>query len=446
MNYRSRKLIALTAVAATAALVLAGCSGSSSGSQKPDEKAPSHLSGTVSLWHYFSDREAKAMQSVVDDFEKANPDVTVKVHSGQSDDKMSKVIASGGDLDVAISSGTDDLGAFCGSGSFRDLGPYMKRDNVEASQFLKIPYGYSSFEGKQCSLPMLSDTYGLYYNTDLLKAAGYTEAPKTLSELQSMALKLTTYNADGSIKTLGFNPLMGFYENQAAQWSFITGATWMKDGKSTIADDPAWNQLMTWQKGLVDKIGYDKLKKFTAGLGDEWSGDQAFQTGQVAMMLDGEWRVAFIEDGKPDLPYGTAPFPTGDKQTDLYGGGYSSGDIVGIAKTSKQPELAWALTKYLTTDTDALVKMANEIKNIPTTTAALNSPKLKLTPQFKTFFDIAASQHVFTLPTTVIGSANQTTMDKYWDSYQQGKGGNLESGLKGVDKDINNAISLSKGP
>jgi hypothetical protein len=37
-------------------------------------------------------------------------------------------------------------------------------------------------------------------------------------------------------------------------------------------------------------------------------------------------------------------------------------------------------------------------------------------------------------------------MDKYWDSYQQGKGGNLESGLKGVDKDINNAISLSKGP
>ena len=32
-------------------------------------------------------------------------------------------------------------------------------------------------------------------------------------------MKLTTFNADGSIKTLGFNPLMDWYENQASQYS-----------------------------------------------------------------------------------------------------------------------------------------------------------------------------------------------------------------------------------
>jgi multiple sugar transport system substrate-binding protein len=447
MRHHHRSLVAATAAATIAALALAGCSGDAGGSGSDvGSAAPDHLSGTVSLWHYFTDREAKVVQSVVDGFEKANPDVKVKVHTGQEDDKITKVIASGGDLDVAISSGTDNLGAFCSSGSFIDMGPYIKRDDIAKAQILSVPLDYTKFDGKQCALPMMSDVYGLYYNTDLLKAAGYDSPPKTLSELADMAVKLTTYNDDGSIKTLGFDPLMGFYENQSAQWSFITGASWMKDGKSAIADDPAWKELMTWQKGLVDKIGYDKLKAFTAGLGDEWSADQAFETGQVAMMLDGEWRVAFISDQKPDLNYATAPFPTGDNNTDSYGGGYTSGTIVGISKNSKNKELAWALVKYLTTNTSALVTLANELNNVPTTKAALTSPDLKLPSQFQTFLDIAKSSHVVSLPNTVIGSANQTTMDTYWQSYQAGGGSGLDAGLKKVDEDINNALSLSEGP
>ena len=44
-----------------------------------------------------------------------------------------------------------------------------------------------------------------------------------------MALKLTTYNADGSIKTLGFNPLMGYYENSRRRTGRPSaGATWLK--------------------------------------------------------------------------------------------------------------------------------------------------------------------------------------------------------------------------
>ena len=40
----------------------------------------------------------------------------------------------------------------------------------------------------------------------------------------------------------------------------------------------------------------------------------------------------------------------------LYGAGYVTGNIVGISKGSKNPEAAWELLKYLTTDTDALVE------------------------------------------------------------------------------------------
>ncbi|MEP6842199.1 MAG: extracellular solute-binding protein [Pseudolysinimonas sp.] len=445
MIKRPRTIVALTALVAASAMTLTGCAGGGSGSQGPDAKAPTHLSGTISVWNYLSDREAKDFHSVVAGFTKANPDVKVVFHDNQSDDQITKVISSGGDIDVAISSGADDIGAFCGSGAFRDLGPYMKRDNVSPAQFLAIPLAYSAFEGKQCSLPILSDTYGLYYNTALLSAAGYTEPPKTLSELEAMALKLTTYNADGSIKTLGFNPMMGFYENQAAQWSPSTGATWMTGDKSTIAGSPAWTELMTWQKSFVDTIGYAKLKAFTSGLGDEFSANQAFQSGQLAMNFDGEWRVAFIQSQKPDLKYGTAPFPVGDQHSSLYGGGYTAGDIIGISKTSKNPEVAWALTNYLATNTEAIVKFANLLKNIPATKAAAASPDLEMTPQFKTFFDIAQSPSVMSLPNTPIGTANQTVMEHYWEKYQSGSGGDLAAGLKKVDTDINNQIALSAG-
>src|SRR5207247_9249962 len=77
-------------------------------------------------------------------------------------------------------------------------------------------FSYTSFEGKQCALPMLTDAYGLYYNTDLLKKHGISAPPKTTAELADMAKKLTEYNPDGSIKVAGFMPLVGFYGSTTA--------------------------------------------------------------------------------------------------------------------------------------------------------------------------------------------------------------------------------------
>jgi multiple sugar transport system substrate-binding protein len=445
MKHTARRLVAATALLAATTL-LAACSGGG-GNTTIDKTAPAKLTGTVSLWHFFSDREAKVIQSVVDDFEKANPGVKVTVHSGQDDDKLQKAISAGTGVDVGISYSTDIVGSFCSSGAFRDLGPYIARDKVDLSQFTDTVRSYTEYKKTRCALPVLADVYGLYYNKKLLADAGYTAAPTSLEELETMAMKMTTYNADGSIKTLGFDPLMGFYENSAAHWGPSTGAQWLKpDGNSAIGTDDAWNQIMTWQKAFVDTIGYDKLQKFTAGLGQEFSADNAFQKGKIAMNLDGEYRTAFIDDQTPDLDYGTAPFPAAADHSDLNGGGYITGNIGGISKGSQNPELAWALLKYLTTDTDAVVKLANGLKNAPTTSDALNSPKLEVTPQFKTFLDIMSSPNSTTTPPSPVGAGYQQSLEDYWLKYQQGKGGELAAGLTKVDTDVDNSLSLVSGP
>jgi len=441
----NRRIAAVTAALAATAM-LAACSGGG-GSDSIDKTTPTHLSGSVSLWHFFTDREAKVIQSVVDDFEKANPDVKVTVHSGQDDDKLQKAISAGNNVDVGISYSTDIVGSFCSSGAFRDLGPYIARDKIDLSQFSDTVRSYTEYKGKRCSMPVLADVYGLYYNKKELADAGFTAPPKSLDELESMALKLTTYNADGSIKQLGFDPLMGFYENSASHWGPSTGAQWLKpDGKSAIGGDAGWTEIMTWQKAFVDKIGYDKLQAFTAGLGQEFSADNAFQTGQVAMNLDGEYRTAFIADQTPDLDYGTAPFPSASDHSDLQGGGYVTGNIGGISKGSKNPELAWALLKYLTTNTDAVVKLANGLKNAPTTSGALASPKLDLGAQFGTFLDIMSNPKSTTTPPSPVGAGYQQSLEDYWLKYQQGKGGDLAAGLAGVSKDVDNSLSLVSGP
>jgi len=438
-----RRIVTATAVAATGALVMAGCSSGSSAASI-DKTAPKELKGTVSLWHFFTGREAGVVKSAVDGFEKANPGVTVDIHAGQDDEKLQKAISSGQNIDVGLSYSTAIVGSFCSSGAFRDLTPYIKRDKVDLSDIPKAVQGYTAYKGKRCTLPALADVSALMYNKAAFAKAGITTPPKTLDELKADGLKLTTYNADGSIKQLGFNPLIDFYENSPEHFAPMINGTWLDEkGNSEIGTSADWKQLITWQKGYVDAIGYDKLKAFTSGLGQEFAADNAFQTGQVAMQIDGEYRTAFIKDQKPDLDYGTAPTPVLEGVGN-YGSTYIAGNVAGVAKGSKNPELAWALLKYLSTNTDAQVTLGNGLKNIPTITSALKSPDLEVDANYKTFVDVAGDPKTITSPATADGAAYIGTFTKFWQAYQQ-NGGDLDAKLKKLDSDIDNANQLA-GP
>jgi multiple sugar transport system substrate-binding protein len=262
-----------------------------------------------------------------------------------------------------------------------------------------------------------------------------------------MAKKLTVFNPDGSIKVAGFVPTMGFYENAPAHFAPSYGAKWLtSDGKSAIGTDPNWQKWLIWEKQLTDWYGVDKLTRFTAGAGQEFSADNDFETGKIALQMDGEYRTAFIAAEHPKLQFGTAPFPVDDAQPDLYGGGYVTGNIIGIGKGAKNPNAAWELLKYLTTDTGAMVKLANGVKNVPTTLPALKSPQLSSDANYRTFLDIFGDAHSSTTPASPNGGQYQVTFQDFVVKWQQGKVADLQSGLAGVDKDIDSALQLAQAP
>jgi multiple sugar transport system substrate-binding protein len=432
-------------IAVAAALVLgASACTADTGTESDVGKGGVTEPTTIEFWHFFADREAKVIEEVVKDFEKKNDKITVTIKSGQDDEKMKQAIAAGQAVDVGLSYSTDIVGTFCSKNAWRDLKPYIERDKVDLDQFPEVVRGYTAYKGVQCSMPMLADVYGLYYNKDLLKAGGYTEPPKTMSELAAMGDKLTKLDAKGNIVQAGFVPLMPFYENVASHLGPSWGAEWFdKDGKPTLSTDPGWAEMLKWQKALVDKHGVAKWKKFAAGAGDEFSADNAFMRGKVALNIDGEYRQAFIKADTPNLNYGTAVMPVADDKSDLYGSGYVTGNIMGIGRGSKSPEAAWQLIKYLSTDTDAIVKLSDGLRNIPTTNAALKESSLKDDELFKPFIEVFENPKSSSIPATPNGAAPQNTFQTFIDNWQSGKVPDLQKGLEGVDAQIEKELKLA---
>ncbi|MCH5676489.1 ABC transporter substrate-binding protein [Streptomyces gilvus] len=441
----TRKTVVALAASASLALLATACTGQSSSGASDDASKDT----TINFWHAWSaPNEVAAVKSLIAGFEKAHPNIHVNVVGNMTDDKINQALRTGGDKapDVISSFTTNNVGKFCSSGALVDLNPFFKKDGIDPqTTFPKAMNEYTQFNGDRCTVPLLGDAYGLYYNKTEFKKAGITSPPKTWSEFEADAKKLTIPQGD-TYKQLGFMPDYHGWETTTEHYFAQFSPTYFdKAGKSNLAKDPAFAAGFQLQKKLVDELGgFKKLETYRSTLGDEWGKKHPFHTGQVAMQLDGEWRLGMATEANPKLDIGVAPLPVPDDQASQYGKGYITGTIAGIAATSKKQNAAWEFVKYITTDTDAVVNFSNGIHNVPSTLAALKSPKLKYDPRFKTFLDIAANPNSTTSPASINGGSYLVTIQNLGYDYESGKVTNLKAGLESAAKQIDTDIAQAK--
>ena len=427
--------------AVLACVVVVGASSAAGSDASP--AAPTKLT----IWVGWSARELGVFKQVVAEYDKNNPNVTVNVVGSINDNKIVAAIRAGTAPDVVSSFNSYNVGTYCGSGGWIDLAPLMKQSHINAAMFPPATRYYTQYNGVRCALPLLADTYGLYYNKDLFAKAGIKSPPKTMSELAADAKKLTVRNSSGKITVAGFDPFIGFYENTPERWITSFGGKWQDaKGNAILAQDPAWSKWLNWHKSLVDWYGYSNLVKFQAGLGDEFSASNAFEAGKLAMNFDGEWRVAFIQAEHPNLNYATAPMPVDDAHPELYGQGYINGTIIGIPKGGKNQAAAWDLVKYLTTNSHALAELSNGLRNVPTTTASGRSPEIKPDVHFSTFIKIFNNMHSTTSPITAAGVSYTNLVQQFATKWQAGQVKNLQAGLTQLDKQLDALVNQAKGP
>lgn len=157
-----------------------------------------------------------AYEACAADFQKANPDITIKIGQLAWNDYWSAVttgIVAGTAPDVF----TDHLARypeFALDEQIVDIAPLIKRDKVPTDICEPGLFDLWGREGKQFGLPKDWDTIAVFYNTEMLKAAGVD--PRELSEatwnskdggsFEKIIAKLTLDDKGNNATSPNFNP------------------------------------------------------------------------------------------------------------------------------------------------------------------------------------------------------------------------------------------------
>jgi multiple sugar transport system substrate-binding protein len=428
-------------------LALAACTaggGDTTSEVQAIDPSASHSPVTIDVWGAFTGREADVVQASLDRLHDDVPWLTATYVPGKNDADISRAIASGQAPGVVMTQGPDNVAKFCDSGAWRDLNPYIDASNLDMkATFPESALSYTSYQGNQCSLPFLTDDYGLYYNKQLLADAGYHQPPKTIDELTQMAKALTQRDSDGTINVAGFistNDLM--YETSNLYNGVNWDANWYDaNGNSAMASDPQWAKLLQWDKALTDWYGYSNIERFFADYkAHEWDAGNAFEQGKVAMLFDGEWRGAFIKDDGSNIDYGTAPFPAANPSQ--YGMGQIGGTVVGIPREADDADVAWLVLKSLTTDTQTLNTLAEQLQNVPTTFDSLKTTTLRKDEKFKPFMDIFENPDSRYKQLTPAGQTDVDQFSQFVTQWEKGNVPDLQAGLQDLAAKIDQQATL----
>jgi multiple sugar transport system substrate-binding protein len=151
-----------------------------------------------------------------------------------------------------------------------------------------------TYKGKVYGMAPSVNSIALFYNKDLLTAAGVA-VPKTWADLTAAAKKLTTSAHYG----LAFSA-----DNDGeGAWHFLP-FLWSNGGDFEHLGDPAAVQALTFESDFV-KSGAASKSVVSWTQGDV---NDQFAAGKAAMEINGPWNIAPL-DKLQNIHYGIAPIP-----------------------------------------------------------------------------------------------------------------------------------------
>ncbi|QQO11241.1 ABC transporter substrate-binding protein [Breznakiella homolactica] len=223
------------------------------------------------------------------------------------------------------------------AGLLAPLDSYIAADSVDTSRYVPGAIKASTIGGKLYGLPFRSETYGLFYNVDLLRAAGYSEAPKTWDETVAAARAATKGDAAG-YGVCGTN--FGNFSFQYITMLRSSGGSILTpDNSKSALDSPVAIQTAELYRRLADYAPASMLEN------DNIANRTLFASGKVAMYMSGIYDVPEIQKANPNLNYACAMVPTANgatRKTIL--GGWS----VAIPESSKNKDAAWKFVEFIT--------------------------------------------------------------------------------------------------
>jgi multiple sugar transport system substrate-binding protein len=158
--------------------------------------------------------------------------------------------------------------------------------------------------GKVYAVPDRIDPWMVYYNTDLFKAAGVSEFPKTMDDLVEAGKKITK----GGVYAWGLigandATFIGRYLNFLYAFH---GNLLGPDGKKAAVNDANGVAALTFYTDLLNKHAIAQPSAVGNGHNDV---RQLFLTKQVAMIIDGPWARGTLREMAPSLNWSVGRIP-----------------------------------------------------------------------------------------------------------------------------------------
>lgn len=365
----------LTALALAASLALTGCGRDSTSEAGPGAgKAvgDSPATGTLDVWAMGT--EGEKLQAFAADFEKANPDVTVKVTPvpwEAAHDKISAAIAAGKTPDVSLI-GTTWMGEFAKAGGL-DATP---KGLVDESAFFDGAWGSTVVGDTSYGVPWYVETRVLYYRTDLAKKAGWDKAPTTWAELTKFAEDL---------KKAGVKYPVSLQPGQTGSWQSVLPFAWSNGAQVTndagtkyTLDSPEMTEALGYFKSFFDK-GYSQTRVLDPG-----EQENGFAKGTYGSFISGPWHIGLVEDaGLAAGKYAVAPLPGKDSSP---GTSFTGGGDLAVFKDAENRDAAWKFVRWMS-EPQVQQKWYATLSDLPAVKSAWQSGKLAEDQQLQVFGD-----------------------------------------------------------
>lgn len=334
-----KKNLAVLLAVSLGAMSLSGCGGGTTaatqaaggGSQSSAAEAGAEGKKEITFWHYMSeDKEGKYVVEAVNEFNNSQDEIYVNAQYLPRQELMKQysIGVVSGELPDCGMVDNPDHNSYASMGVFEDITELY--NNWEEADFMEGSINSCRYEGKLYGLPWGNNCLGLFYDKDMLEAAG-VEVPTNWTELTE-ACKVLTKDSVKGLAISGIGTEEGTF--QFMPWLLSAG------GDVSKLDSAESKEAMSFLKSLIDQ-GYISKECINWTQADV---EKQFASGQAAMMINGPWQFSGLASDAPDKNYGVAKVPKADN------GEYASvlgGENVAICKGA-DVEAAWTFLTYMT--------------------------------------------------------------------------------------------------
>lgn len=284
--------------------------------------------------------DAPTYKKAYEEFSKENPSIHVEITDfpvAEFTAKMMVQLAGGEPIDVYSTGNNSNYADYASKNLLAPLDEFIAKDKMDIAGFGPVYEGLK-INGKLYSLPVRNSVTVLFYNKTLFDKAKveYPKDDMTWDEFRELAKKMTSGE--------GNNKIWGAYIHT---WPICWEQMAIQGGATTIDSD-----LTPFKKALqfrMDMEADGSIMKYTDQKATNAHYNSAFQKGNLAMHVIGDWHIAQLRQAEAeskinfDWDIASAPHPAGVSPNTTTG--MATG--VGINSKAKSLDAAWQFVKFM---------------------------------------------------------------------------------------------------